>query len=164
MTEPDKRNECLALVGQWESYHVQKFMRLPQDGVKGAVSLANPLRHVSRLHMDSGLAQRIPTPPKVKEYNHQLVKYLSNLDTVLEELKPIAQQVARNNTIIAMVCNHGQSELLMNFVCSSRARGLDLSQVLVFATDVETRDLAQGLGLAAFYNHAVRTFRALVFV
>jgi hypothetical protein len=156
MTQPDSRNECLALVGQWESYHVQKFMRLPNDNVKGSVSESNPLRHVSRLHIDSGLAQRIPTSPKVHDYNRQLVTYLSSFDAVLKELKPIAAKAAKDNTIVVMVCNHGQSELLMNFVCSSRARGLDLSQVLVFATDEETRDLAEGLGLVAFYSHVVR--------
>eukprot|EP00544_Gedaniella_sp_CCMP2646_P008195 CAMPEP_0202493314 /NCGR_PEP_ID=MMETSP1361-20130828/9691_1 /ASSEMBLY_ACC=CAM_ASM_000849 /TAXON_ID=210615 /ORGANISM="Staurosira complex sp., Strain CCMP2646" /LENGTH=548 /DNA_ID=CAMNT_0049123609 /DNA_START=153 /DNA_END=1799 /DNA_ORIENTATION=+ len=155
MTQPDKQNECLALVGQWESYHVQKFMRLPNDGVKGSssVSESNPLRHVSRLHIDTGLAQRIPTAPKVRDYNRQLVTYLSSFDAVLKKLMPIAARAAKDNTIVVMVCNHGQSELLMNFVCSSRARGLDLSQVLVFATDEETRDLAEGLGLVAFYSH-----------
>jgi hypothetical protein len=129
-TEADKRNECLAIVGQFESYHVHKFMRLPEDpaepqgGEPVAVSPSNPLRHVSRLHLDSGLAQRIPTPPKVKEYNAQLVRYLSSLDSILDELRPVAEKVAKNDTIVVMVCNHGQSELLMNFVCSSRARGM----------------------------------------
>jgi hypothetical protein len=161
-TEADKRNECLAIVGQYESYHVHKFMRLPedpaelQDGQLVAVSPSNPLRHVSRLHLDSGLAQRIPAPPKVKEYNAQLVRYLSSLDSILDELRPVAEKVAKNNTIVVMVCNHGQSELLMNFACSSQAHGLDLSQVLVFATDEETKELSEGLGLAAFYDHTVR--------
>lgn len=54
-----------------------------------------------------------------------------------------------------MVCNHGQSELLMNFVCSANARNLDLSTVLVFATDEETKDIAEGLGLAAFFDKTV---------
>lgn len=157
LTEPYKKNECMALVGQWESYHVHKFMRLPEDNTKNVeLAESNPLRHVSRLHIDSGLAQRIPTPAKVKEYNDMMVRYLSSLDTVLEELKPIAKKVAGNSkTIVVMVCNHGQSELLMNFACSARARGFDTSQVLVFATDVETKELAEGLGLAAFYDHTV---------
>jgi hypothetical protein len=155
MTQPDSHNECVALVGQWESYHVQKFMRLPEDG---GLDPKKPLRHVSRLHIDSGLAQRIPTPPKVKEYNELLITYLSSLEKVLDELKPIAKMVAKNNTIVIMVCNHGQSELLMNFVCSSRARGFNLSHVLVFATDLETKELATGLGLSAFYDHTVRDF------
>lgn len=156
LTEPHKKKECLALVGQWESYHVQKYMRLPQDDAKKKdLDESLPLRHVSRLHIDSGLAQRIPTPEKVKEYNALMIKYLSSLDIVLDELKPLAKKVAKDNTIIVMVCNHGQSELLMNFVCSSRARGFDLSQVLVFATDTETKELAEGLGLVSFYDHTV---------
>lgn len=161
LTEPHKRNECLALVGQWESYHVHKFMRLAEtNGINDKL----PLRYVSRLHIDSGMAQRVPTPPKVKEYNEMMAKYLLSLDSVLEELAPIASHVGgREKTIVVMVCNHGQSELLMNFACSSRARGFDLSNVLVFATDMETKELAEGLGLAAFYDHVVRTERRVAF-
>jgi hypothetical protein len=49
-----------------------------------------------------------------------------------------------------MVCNFGQSELLFNFVCSARARGLDLSKILLFATDEDIIDLATNLGIAVF--------------
>jgi hypothetical protein len=56
---------------------------------------------------------------------------------------------------VVMVCNHGQSELLMNFVCAANARKLDLSAVLVFATDEETKDIAEGLGLTAFFDKMV---------
>jgi hypothetical protein len=108
------------------------------------------------MHSEKGLLQRVPTPAKVKEYDQALVAYVSSLDKVLEELKPIAKKVARDNTIIIMVCNHGQSELLMNFACSARARGIDLSQVLLFATDLETKALAEGLGMATFYDQTVR--------
>ena len=48
-----------------------------------------------------------------------------------------------------------QSELLMNFVCSAKARGIDISAVLVFATDEETKELAEGLGLAVFFDRVV---------
>lgn len=157
-TEPQKKHECMALVGQWESYHIQKYMRLPpgQD-TKVIVDEKHPLRPVSRLHGDKGLQQQIPSPLKVKEYDASLVTYLSSLDGVLSELKPIAARVSdAQNTIIVMVCNFGQSELLMNFACSARARGLDLSHVLVFCTDLETKALASELGLHTFYDHTVR--------
>ena len=48
------------------------------------------------------------------------------------------------------------AELLVNFACSSRARGFDLGNVLVFPTDKETKDLAEGLGLTTFYDEKVR--------
>jgi hypothetical protein len=155
-TEPHQKNQCLAIVGQWESYHVYKYMRLPPGKDKKVqVDEKHPLRYVSRLHGDKGLQQQIPYPTAVKQYDATLVTYLSSLDRVLDELRPIAQQAAKDDTIIVMVCNHGQSELLMNFACSCRARGLDLSQVLVFATDMETKELAEGLGLLAFYDQTV---------
>ena len=43
----------------------------------------------------------------------------------------------------------------MNFVCAAKSRNLDLSAVLVFATDEETKELAEGLGLAAFFDKTV---------
>ena len=43
----------------------------------------------------------------------------------------------------------------MNFVCSAKSRDIDLSPVLVFATDEETKELAEGLGLAAFFDKTV---------
>ena len=82
--------------------------------------------------------------------------YLKNLDTVVEELEPILSSIAIDNTVIVLVCNFGQSELLVNFVCSSHARGFDISNVIVFSTDQETHDLAQGLGLASYFDHRVR--------
>ena len=44
----------------------------------------------------------------------------------------------------------------MNFACSSQARGLDISQVLVFATDMETHELAKSLNMTSFYDEKVR--------
>ena len=74
---------------------------------------------------------------------------------MLEDLKGVAKRVARDNTIIVLTCNMGQSELLMNFVCNAKAKGLDVGNVLVFPTDEETKDLAEGLGLATFHDDRV---------
>jgi hypothetical protein len=46
-------------------------------------------------------------------------------------------------------------ELLVNFACSAQARGFDLGHVLVFPTDKETKELAEGLGLATYYDEKV---------
>jgi hypothetical protein len=40
----------------------------------------------------------------------------------------------------------------MNFIYNARRRSLDLTPVLVFATDPETKDLVQGLGLTDSYE------------
>ena len=85
--------------------------------------------------------------------------YIQNIDQVLGSLSPLAHKCAaagQLRTVIVMVCNMGQSMLLMNFACAAKARNLDLRQVLVFATDVGTKELAESLGLTAFYDHIVR--------
>lgn len=145
------RKQCVAIMGQYEAFHVQKYMRLPIE--KAKMNSSVPLRLVNRGAQSSG---RISTkPPSLNQtvaYWDNLKRYLGSLDQVLEELKPVAQSVAVNNTIIVLVCNLGQSQLLMNFVCNARRKGLDLSGILVFATDFSTLHLAQGLGLTAFYD------------
>lgn len=181
LTDPRRKHHCLAIMGQWESYHVHKFMRLPEYNVGQRILGMNaslPLRYVSRTHRDDGKWSYLPTERNMKEFDALLVKYLTNFQLVLKELKPIAERVAKgnDNTIIVMVCNFGQSELLLNFVCSARARGFDLTHVLVFCTDTETKLLAEGLGLTAFYDqrnfagmpetaanrYADRTFKAIM--
>ena len=83
--------------------------------------------------------------------------------SVSRSLKPLASMVAKRDTIVVHVCNLGQSELLMNFICNSRARGFDISSVLVFATDVETQKIAEALGVASFHDAKVGR-RAVVLV
>ena len=61
-------------------------------------------------------------------------------------------QPTPKNTVTVMVSNFGQSELLINFVCAAKSRNLDISSIIVFATDIETKELAEGLGLVAFYD------------
>ena len=104
---------------------------------------------------NKGMTQYAPRPLAVQRYDSMLVEYLQGLKSVLAKLSPIASKVAKNNTIVVLVCNHGQSELLVNFICTNKARGLDLGQVLVFATDTKTRDLVEGLGVTAFFDEKV---------
>jgi len=156
LTEPNRVRQCMAIVGQWESYHIHKFMRLPiDDNSKSGVSPTLPFRSVARTYtVNKGRTQQIPSPRSVDTYDQTiLVPYLESLPSTLEALKPIAKKVAnKDNTIIILVCNLGQSELLVNFVCHAQSRQLDLSQVLVFCTDLETKLIVNSLGLAAFYD------------
>ena len=55
-----------------------------------------------------------------------------------------------------MVTNQGQAQLFWNFVCVARARSVDLSHLLLFASDVETHELAQTLGMLTFFDESVR--------
>lgn len=143
--DPD-RYRCWAMMGQYESYHVQKYMRL--NDVTGKLDPHAPfLRYVDRGHQASGRrSMKVPTTEQTKAYWKILQKYLSVVDDVVnEKLRPLATAAAAtttattdgdNNTVIVMVCNAGQSELLLNFLCSARHRAIDdLRRVLVFATD-----------------------------
>jgi hypothetical protein len=145
-----KRKQCIALFGQYEAFHIQKWMRLPESG---KLDSNLPLRLVNRGAQSSGRkSTKPPTAEATASYWATLQTYLGSLDSVLKELAPIAKSVAVNNTIVVLVCNFGQSELLMNFICHARSRGLDLSAILVFATDEETKELAQGLGVTVFFD------------
>jgi hypothetical protein len=157
LTEPQKEKHCLAIMGQWESYHVHKWMRLAKSNSTkitknlDAMQDTNDLRYVSRGHQSDGRYQPLPIPRQTQNHWGVLREYLTSVEATLERLRPIAKKVAgKGNSIVVLVCNQGHSELLLNFACASRTRGLDVSRVLVFATDEETKNLAESVGLTAF--------------
>jgi hypothetical protein len=157
LTEPKKEKHCIAIMGQWESYHVHKWMRLAASDEKkiirnkDALQDTNALRYVSRGHQDDGRFRSLPTSKQTHNHWRVLREYLNTVEETLDRLRPIAKKVAGDgNAIVVLVCNQGHSELLLNFACASRNRGLDVSKVLVFATDEATKDLAESIGLTAF--------------
>lgn len=158
---PDNNPQCIAIMANYQSYHIQRWMRLPKSS--GGLDANLPLRLVSRGDAGNGRkSYKAPRPEDLRATFDMLRTYLSSLTDVLTELKPIAERVAKDNTIVVMTCNFGQSELLMNFACSAKARGLDLSNVLVFVTDAQTKAIAEGLGLVAFFDETVsQILRAL---
>ncbi|CAJ1939267.1 unnamed protein product [Cylindrotheca closterium] len=149
-----KKKQCLVVMPQWESYHVHKFMRLEKQGTKPE-NPAIPLRYVSTSHRENGAFNGVPgMDTQTLPFYKTLVEYLGQLERVIAELK-VELEKLNSKTIIVLVCNHGQSELLHNFVCNARAKGLDLSQLFLFATDEKTHELAQSLGIASFHDESV---------
>lgn len=153
---PGNTRQCTALVGNYESYHIQRWMRV--DTVKSTpIDPSLPLSLVSRGYASRGKAN-FYAPPSDTKYSPvrrhwgQLKTFLQNVDKIMEDLKPILEKVARNNAVVVLTVNMGQSSLLMNFACSARRRGFDLGNVLVFPTDVESKKLAEGLGLTTYYD------------
>lgn len=151
--------QCFAVLPQWESYNIYKFMRV---GPSGGFNMKNNLRYTSRSMNDKGIAIGVPDYKlhTVPSYG-ALVEYLQNLDNLLDDLRPIIEQLLRESsnptskTIIVQVCNYGQVELFHNYVCSAKARGLDYSHILMFATDEKTYDLCKALGIPVYYNEAI---------
>mmetsp|Transcript_23332 Transcript_23332/g.42997 ORF Transcript_23332/g.42997 Transcript_23332/m.42997 type:complete len:637 (+) Transcript_23332:166-2076(+) len=155
-SNPGNTQQCTAIIGNFESYHVQRWMKV--DTTKSTPVKADlPLAHVSRGYASRGKANFYAPPSDgkfspVKRHWNSLRTFLQNVDSVLNDLRPILEKVARNNAVVILTCNMGQSALLMNFACSARRRGFDLGNVLVFPTDIETKELAEGLGLATYYD------------
>lgn len=156
---PGNTRQCTAIIGNFESYHIDRWMRV--DTTKSTpITPELPLVHVSRGYASRGKANFYAPPSDgkfspVRRHWTMLRTFLQNVDSVLDDLKPILKKVARNNAIVVLTCNMGQSALLMNFACSARRRGFDLGNILVFPSDVETKELAEGLGLATYYDAKV---------
>lgn len=163
--------ECYLMVSDFESYHINRWMRVPDFATapkqKDRVLNHNlPLRHVGRITLPTKGVDELDVPllwnnfekrEKSFLFEHfDIVRtYLENVDSVLKDLKKILQAhkvVGSDNTVIVMTVNQGQSELLSNFICSAKRRGFDISSVLVFPTDVESKTLAEGLGVATYYD------------
>ncbi len=139
---------CLAVVQNYDNHHLQKWMRQHNK-------ITDPLVFVNRGQNERSRIFVPPTSSKIDKNWKMLKRFFNTVDDVLAELKPIATKVAKDNTIIVMTCNHGQSELLMNFVCNARAKGFDVSNILLFPTDQETKELAEGLGLTTYHDDNV---------
>lgn len=151
--------QCIAIVGNYESYHIQRWMRIdPRGGSKWDASKA--LTPVGRGLQDNGQDKfSAPNRAHTKQNQALLETYFSRLDDSLATLKPMAKACAgTDNTVIVMVCNTGQSDLLLNFICSAKARGFGdvvMEKVLVFATDEGVLKIAKGLGLRTFYDKKI---------
>lgn len=176
-----KTQQCIAIVPQWESYHIHKFMRLPKNvdslaknsrNAPPLVDLKNPFRYVSRSYDDRGRHASVPVASRHTNPSYEvLVDYLQNLDRVLQDLKPFLKDVMTKangsqqslskgvkrskNTMVVLVCNKGQAPLFRNFVCNARAKNLDLSHIVMFATDLETKKMCDDLGIAVWYEESI---------
>lgn len=153
-----QRNQCLAIVPQYESFHLQKWMRIDKHG---KLDSKQPLQLVSRGQKATGRNEfDAPSIKDTRKMWDMLKNYLDSVDEVLKELDAVLKPIAdKDNTVIVMVCNFGQSELLMNFVCSAKKRGFDISNIVVFTTDQETTDIAHDIGLATYYDKRVRIYK-----
>ena len=150
-----RKKQCVAIMGQHQAPHIQTFMRIPPDG--GKLNSSSPLRLVGRLVQNSGKnrAKLLSWSSHTFQHFERIQQYIESIESVLKKLRPLAAKTVRNNTLVITLSNHGQSELLINFCCNAHARNLDLSSFLVFATDLETKSLLDGLGVAVFYDEQI---------
>ena len=67
LTQPDEKQQCVAFLGQYRSYHMSKFMRLPET--EGRLDRKVPLRLVNRGAQSSGrLSHRVPSEKQTLSY------------------------------------------------------------------------------------------------
>jgi hypothetical protein len=172
--------QCIAIVPNWDSFYVHNFMRLPKQksriDIPGeqmlspgeSVKLHYPLRYVSRSHEDDGsYFEGVPlTDQHTKPHYKALAQYYQSFDRVLKEVKSaiktnvtfykdVGETSNDKRTLVVMTVNKGQSILFHNFVCYSRKRGIDLKNILMFATDEYSYNLSHELGIPAFYDEAI---------
>jgi len=161
-------NDCLVIAGNTlASYHLNRYERLPPMTNKWEKSQYHipefdssaKLRHISRSNNDDGMEDlSVPVSNSykgngtVRKHWKELLTFLENVDTILDELRVIVEPIVKNNAVVVMTVNKGQSVLLSNFVCAARSRGLDISNVLVFPTDLEAQKVAKGLGLTTYFD------------
>ena len=120
---------------------------------KGKLDPSMPLKLTSKGYTANGKQEFVPPKEKhVKAHQQKLLTYLTEIDSIKANLREILKKISKQNTVVVLTCNQGQSELLMNFACSANARGFDLSNLLVFPTDRETDELAKRMGLTTFYE------------
>lgn len=154
------RQQCLAIVPNYEFFQLHRWMRV--DGMNKLDS-SQPLTLHGRGLKSNGRDEFLPPKHMNAEKAVQvLTQYLAALDNVNRELKAILQRIHRDHTVIVMVCNFGQSELLLNFLCQAWARTFDIGNLLVFAMDQETHDMVADMGVAVYYDKRVGVHSSFV--
>ena len=146
--------QCLAILSDYESYHLQKWMQFDD---KTSKSRFHHELHPVGQTMNSKGRNDILSPDEfnMKTHEQMLNRFLNTQDQMKLELKEKLERIAIDNIVIVMTTNFGQSELLTNFVCAANAKGFDISNVLVFATDPRAANVSEGLGLETFYDEEV---------
>lgn len=161
-------NDCYTIVGNMEDYHINRWLRMPDFDTTGKhereLKKYHPLRHFGRVTLPKGVNE-FDVPEIWDNYKQgrkgfvlqhfdALKTFFETFDTVQQELGELItkRKAVRNNTVVVMTVNIGQSELLANFVCNARSRGLDISNVVVFPTDIESKTLSEGLGMTTYYD------------
>ena len=155
-------HHCIAIVPQYESQYVQKlirpaYKRKESNPPTEKTNAVQPFQYVSRFHRikHPNSIYPIPTNTTTRKHWNLLNKFFTNIDTVLSELQIILQRIAINNNVIVMVCNYGQSIMIQNFICSAQSKGYDLSNLIVFATDIETYNFVTSYNISAYYDRGV---------
>lgn len=152
VTGVENPKRCLVIMDHYESHHVEMWKREEAD-----LPLQLVPRNTWPAHGKTS-AQYETHPPRKDQHKvffEDLQRYLKNLDVSVEKLRLVLKPIAIDNTVIVMVSNHGQSNVLVNFACAARAKGFNLSNLVVFCTDEETVQVAEALGFATFYDKEV---------
>jgi hypothetical protein len=144
--------QCLAIVAQYGSAHIHQWMRLDDEFHRANMSV--PLKPVGRGQLSTGYDEFfVPEEAAMQKGWKFLARYMKNFVQTIKQLETILQPVASaKNSVIVMVANLGQSDLLVNFVCNAKSKNLDISNIIVFVTDKKSYNIAKGLGLAAYYD------------
>jgi hypothetical protein len=161
--------DCHLLMGDFESYHINRWVRMPvfdtSNKRKRMLDHSWPLRHAGRITQNKNGVDIFELPDVWDNYARRekgflldhfdrMRTFLENVDDVLKDVKDILERrnVVRDNTVVVLTVNSGQSELLINFICAAKSRGFDTGNVLVFPTDEVSYDIAMGLGVATYYD------------
>jgi len=155
---------------------VERFVRSDEYPV------ASPFRYTGRLLKGSGGVVRngMTTPPAVgrsaapqgfgpkrsgsrtrEVFEEHLRALYVMLPAIDELLQPILQQAAsssKHGHIVSMAVNHGQSDLLLNCLCSMQRVGISTANVIVFTADDSVSDIFRDKGVHTFHHPAFGTF------
>ena len=154
------------------AFHVDRWMRLSDATTNNQFDHNAPLKHVGSITTPTGV-DRFDLPkfkPLISAHWKALLQFFEHADAVLKDIQKLFEgngikpptttkqinETYTNEAITVMTVNHGQSDLLINFFCAAKSRGLDLHRVLVFVTDEESKQLVKAfskdLGAMVYYD------------
>lgn len=115
---------------KFPSLFVHRYKHHQEGGEKGAEGW----RLVPRIEKEGS---RPPIPINREKHDAFLLALLENYADVERAASELLKKVAggKDKRVLVMALNEGDTDLLVNFVCSARAANIPLDNAVVFAAD-----------------------------
>ena len=138
-TQPD-RLPCIALIPSSSgSQHLTRWKR------------NEDIHTFTRVGM-KGRFMKSPNEKVMMQHEQNMLNLLSSLENVQRELRTVLQTLKTEKGVIVLCINKGYIPLFRNFICAAKKIQMDLSSLLIFATDEASHTIAKQLGIVSFYS------------
>ena len=142
-SRPNMPNKCVAIVSAHKT-DVSPYRISHRVGTSAGITN----RYASDMHTDH--TDKNDMPKLFMRDRQKLV------DLFLQKMgDPIDKETGEKRVAFVMLANAGMLDLLVNFMCSTRAAGINLKDTIIFVGDDSSGTVVESMGLKYFFHPSV---------